>query len=248
MKSISELVEQLGSDDQKAGYQARQELAKMAADASKPNANRSDFATALAAELTATTKSKGGNGKEEEKPKHSAVVKNQIAQFLSIVADDAQVPALASMLTSLETREMARWALDRIPTATAIKTLSSALEQVGPEFRTGVINALGKRSGAEVQAALLRTASDEDVHVRLAAVEALANFPEPSNDEPIATATKSGAPRARARAQRARVRLAETLRNAGKKDAAIAIYKAIVANDADEPQKKAARLALEQLT
>jgi HEAT repeat protein len=247
MKSISELVEQLGSDDQKVAYQARQELAKLSAIASKPDAGQPELANGLAAELTATTKAIR-NGKEQETPKHSAVVKNQLVQYLSILGTDSHVAVLSAALSSLETREMARWALDRIPSEAATKALVSAFEQVGPEFRTGVINALGKRKGAEVQAALLKAASDSEMSVRLAAIEALANFPEPSNDEPIASAAKAGPPRARARANKARVRLAETLRNAGKKDAAVAIYKSIVGNDADEPQKKAARLALEQLT
>jgi HEAT repeat protein len=250
MKSISELVEQLGSNDQVAAYGARQELTRLSAEASKPGSgtSRADVASALAAELTATTKSKRGDGREDVKPKYSSAVRSEIAQLLSAIADDAQVPALASALTQLDNREMARWALDRMPTPAATSALIAALEQVGPEFRTGVINALAKRKGAEVQAALLRAAADEAAGVRLAAIEALANFPEPSNDEPIASAAKNGGSRARARANRARVRLAETLRNAGKKDAAVAIYKAIVANDSDEPQKKAARLALEQLT
>src|SRR5262245_4436138 len=247
MKSISELAEQLGNADPKVAYRARQELAQTTADSGKKGESQAEAANALAAELAAKTKTTR-NGKEEETPKYSATVKNQIAQYLSVVAEDAQVPALASALTSLETREMARWALERIPTAAATAALITALDQVGPEFRVGVVNALGRRKGAEVQAALLKTASDEDIHVRLAAIEALANFPEPSNDEPITAAAKGGPPRARARAHRARVRLAETLRIDGKKDAAIAIYKAIVANDADEPQKKAARLALEQMT
>jgi HEAT repeat protein len=250
MKAITELVEQLGSNDQAMAYRARQELAKITSEASKesPGQGGGEVAVALAAELTATTKTKRGDGREEEKPKCSTAVRNQIAQFLSVVASDAQVPALAGALAGLDTREMARWALDRIPTQIATNSLVSALEQVGPEFRAGVISSLGKRKGPEAQAALLRAASDADIEVRMAAIEALANFAEPSNDEPIATAAKSSSGRMRARANRARVRLAEALKNAGKKEAAIAIYKAIVANDADEPQKKAARMALEQLT
>lgn len=247
MSSISELVAQLGSDDQTKAYQARKGLIEAVSRAAKP-ADQKPVAAELASALTATTKTKGQGGKEEEQPKFSPAVRNQVSQYLAQVADDEQVPALAAALGNLETREMARWALDRIPTEAATKALVAALEQVGPEFRVGVINALGKRKGTDVQAALLRAAGDDDMQVRFAAVEALANLPEPSNDEPIAAATKVGPPRARNRAQKARVRFAETLRLAGKKDAAIAVYKSIIANDADEPQKKAAKMALEQLT
>src|SRR5262249_22797861 len=146
-----------------------------------------------------------------------------------------------------ETRESARWALDRVPTAAATAALVAALDQVGPEFRVGVINALGKRRTPEVQTALHRQAADADEEVRLAAAEALANFAEASNDHAI-VAAGSGSPRSKARAQKARIRLAETLRVAGNKDAAVSIYRAVLADDADKPQKKAAQQALEQLT
>lgn len=250
MNSISELIAQLGGDDQAKVHQTRQNLIDMACKAGRPGnaAGQTEFADAVAAELTATTKTKSKDGKEEERPKNPVRVRNGLCQLLSRVATDSHVPALAAALTDREIREMARWGLDRLPGEASTKALVSALEQVGPEFRVGVINALSKRKGSDVQAALLRATADGDNEVRLAAVEALANFAEPSNDEPIVAATKTGLPRERTRAQKARVRLADSLRLAGKKDAAVAIYKAIMANDADEPQKKAARLALEQLT
>jgi hypothetical protein len=238
MNFVSELVAQLGSDDQVKAYQARQKLADTVARASKP-AEQNELAAALATELTA---------KDKDKPKHSPTARKETLKLLSLAAGDEQVPALVECLKDLELRMQARWALERIPTAAATAALVKALEQVGPEFLTGVVIALGRRTGADVVAALHKAAQDADDEVRLAAIESLANLAERSNDDVIAAATKTGSPRARARAQKARVRLAETLRNAGQKDAAVAIYKAIAANDADEPQKKAARLALEQLT
>ena len=249
MISIPELVAQLGDNDQVKAYRARQALLEAVGKAGGNPQERTAIANALAEELTAKTQNPGQPGKPgEEKPTHSAQVRNQVAQFLGQVAEDAQVPAVVAALQELETREMARWALDRIPTPAATTALIAALDQVGPEFCIGVINALAKRRTPEVVAALHKQAADADAGVRLAAVEALANSPEPSNDQPIVAATKAGSPRQRARAQKARVRLADTLRVAGKKEAAIAIYKAIIANDAAEPQKKAARLALERLT
>lgn len=73
-------------------------------------------------------------------------------------------------------------------------------------------------------------------------------FPEASNDDVIMSAAKHGSARSHSRAQRARVRLAESLQRAGKKAEAVALYKAILSGDNGEPQKKAARRALEQLT
>ena len=167
---------------------------------------------------------------------------------MSQVAGDAQIPQLAAALKDLETREMARWALQRIPSPAATAALIAALSEVGPDFLIGVINALGDRPSPDVNAATLKAASNPDVGVRLAAIEALAKSPELSNDEPIVAVIKTTYGRNRGRAEKARCRLADTLRLAGKKDAAVSVYKAILANDAPEPQKKAARIALEQLT
>ena len=250
MISISETVAQLGDKDQVKAYQARKALLEAVIKAGGNPEERTALATALADELkTLTAKVKTeAQGNRPSDPKPEQQMCSVVSQLLGQVADDAQVPALVAALQEMGTREMSRWALDRIPTPAATTALIEALELVGPEFRVGVINALAKRRSPEIVAALHKQAADADGQVRLAAVEALANFAEPSNDEPIVAGTKAGSPRARARAQKARVRLADTLRVAGKKDAAIAIYKAIIANDADEPQKKAARLALERLT
>ena len=93
--------------------------------------------------------------------------------------------------------------------------------------------------------ALVGTADGE---VQLAAAEGLANFPNAANDGAISAAAKAAGPRAKTRVDKARVRLAETLRNAGDKSAARRIYESIRAGDAAPPQKRAANIGLEALT
>jgi len=78
----------------------------------------------------------------------------------------------------------------------------------------------------------------------MAVLEALADIPDPAHDAVIEKATRREAGPERARAHIARARLAETLRAAGNRDAALRVYRAIQASDAPEPQKKAARLAV----
>ncbi len=108
-----------------------------------------------------------------------------------------------------------------------------------------MINALARVKAAGAVSRLRElAASDTEPQVRIAAVEALAGFADPASDPVIAKAAESECPRARARAWKARVRLAETLRLAGRKDAAIRIYKAVASGEGDAAQKKAAELAL----
>ena len=251
MASIKELAKQLGGD-QEAAYRAYKALEQIVTRASAPGNDRERAAAAadLAAELHARgepKKDKKGN----ETPGdliHSSRTRNKIARLLSYVAGAGQVPALTKLLGDLEVREMARFALDRDASAEATEALIKALdEQVGPEFRVGVVNALSKRTGANVLKALKQAAQDEDRPVRIAAVEALSGFPDPAHDPLIAKATQADCTRCRARAHKARVRLAETLSKAGKKAAARRIYNAIQSSDADDPQKKAAEIGLKAI-
>ena len=229
-------------------YQARREIARAVDKATQPGepSRREALAVALAAELTAKSDS-GGTDETQQQAKHSATVRNVLCQFLGQIATDDQVPALVVALGDLETREMARCALERIPAVGASKALSEALEQVGPEFRIGVVNALARQRWLHANTALRRAAQDPDTEVRMAAIRGLANFPEASNGKLIVAATKTGSRSDRARAQKARVRLAQTLRRAGLKEPAITIFRSILADEMEGPWKTAARLTLEQL-
>ena len=93
---------------------------------------------------------------------------------------------------------------------------------------------MAKRKGERVAAALRKAADDPQPEVRLAALYALAEFPDAAHDAILE----------RSKAHVARLRLAETLRASGDKQASARICKAILASDAPEPQKKAVRLAI----
>jgi len=249
MPEIKELVKQLGKD-QETAYKANYALLQMVTRASAPDvvsqARRGEVAGQLAAELNAKTKPKKNKKGKEVPPElvHSAVVRSAICRLLAYVGGAGEVPALVEALGDLEVREMARLALDGNRSEEATAALVQAVEAIGPEFRVGAINALGRRKGPNVVAALRKAAEDDDPEAALAAVEALANFADPSVDAVIAKAAGAKCAKARARANKARVRLAETLRKAGNKAAARAIYKAIAASDADQVQKRAAETGL----
>lgn len=246
MASIEKMVSQLGEKEQVIAFYSYQELLHIANRASGPGneSTREAVAAELARELIASVP--GGTDQRGNtlppRPKHSAAIRNKVARLLSYVAGEKEVAALEKALGDLEIREMARFALETNTTDASTRALIAALDLVGPIFRVGVVNSLGKRKGPEVVAALQKAAADPEL--RIAAVEALSNFADPSSDAIIAQASESVSPQDRTRAQVARVRLAYTLRQSGNDAAAARVYEAIKASEAAPAQKKAAVMGL----
>lgn len=242
MATISELAAQLGSDDQTAAFKAKQALNQAVWH------TRDADAGAVAKEIAAEYGAKA-EGKDE--PKYSPKVRSELAQALSLIGSDAEVPALDAAAKASPDREMARWSLDRIPSATStVALILAARSDVGTEFRVGAISSLGKRTGApiDVNTALKELAADKELEVRIAALEALANLGDAASDALLAEAIAKGGPdRATSRLVKARIRLGDALLRAGKKDEAKSVFQAIYAGAADEPQKKAAERALTEI-
>lgn len=254
MLSLEQVIDQLGSSDQVKAYQARQALHQRCAEAGAAGreAQRRELAAALAAAIQATRPSSDPKKPAEQTPLRSASVRGQLARALASVGGEPEVPALRAALKDFDVREMARWALDRMTCQGATDALVEAATQgVGVEFRVGAINALGKRNGSSVTAALRQCAADADYDVRLAAIEALANHPDPAHDEVISGVSPAGpsgsGKRVGKRVARARIRLADKLARAGQKDAARKIFQAVAESKADDAQKKAARVAIAEL-
>jgi HEAT repeat protein len=252
MDTVAQISEQLGSSDQTAAFKARRALAVRAAAAGTPG--KEAERTALAAELAGCLVAKadaGDDKKKEPTARYSVAARNALCRALADVGGDAEVPALVQTLNDFDVREMARFALDRIPTAGATKALAEADDKlVGEEFRVGVTNALGKRRDAAAVEALKKATSDTSTEIRLAAAEGLALQPEASGDAAIVEVRKQlgpSSPRATKRMDIARLQLAATLAKAGQKDAARNIYQGLASDGADEAQKKAAKTALEHL-
>jgi hypothetical protein len=82
---------------------------------------------------------------------------------------------------------------------------------------------------------LIKAADDPQPEVRMAALETLADWPDPAHDALIERGTCSGFAEERRRAHIARVRLAAALAACGDEPGAARIYKAILASDAEEP-------------
>ncbi len=246
---ITQWIRQMGSPDQVVAYFAYQSLLEAVLHAGGPgqDALQADLAQALGEPLVALSSQKAraqaaasesGNvflaaaARQTVPYQYPARVRVGLARLLGHMPHEAAAPYLAKALEDPEAREMARCSLELHPSERATEALIAALDAAGTLFRTGVVNSVSKRKGPAVAAALRKAAEDRQPEVRTAALYALADVPDPANDSLLATLPV------------ARARLAETLRAAGKRADSDRIYKSILASDAPEPQKKAARLAL----
>jgi len=257
--AVTQWIRQMAEGDQVIAYNAYQCLQEEVLHAAP--AEQAALAAALGEALTATVRPGQGAGsrgaasfrnnpvltsvsKETAEPLHPARVRCGLARLLGYLPSEPAVPFLAAALKDLEAREAARQALESHPSESATSALIAALDSAGPTFCAGVIHSLAKRRGDAAAAALRKAAEDRQPEVRVAALLALADFPEPAHDAILEKAAKAASNQERDVAHVARARLARSLVAAGNKPAAERISRAILASDAREPQKKAARLAL----
>jgi hypothetical protein len=254
--NIKRIARHLESDNQIKAYQARQALAKLEADlgAATMDKERAKACEQIVEILTAqidVIDPKKPKDKPKKEPKYAAESRNLLIRALATLGRDTEVSALETALDDFETREMARWSLDRMTCERASEVLAeAATKKVGDEFRIGVINSLGRKPTDDtIIAALKKCHVDNELEVRLAAVEALANHGDASFDALIAAVGKPPKnaainPRTKLRISKARMRLAEQLAKAGDKESARKIYQQLAADGAEGAQKKAADLAL----
>ena len=106
-------------------------------------------------------------------PKATLAAKRFVCQWLPLVASDAQVPVLATMLETAETADMARRALQAVPGEASAKALRQALGSAKGKTLVGVVNSLGVRRDAEAAAALADLLGGRDQDVAVAAAIAL---------------------------------------------------------------------------
>ncbi len=247
--SVKEWIAQLADDKPAEAFKAyrRIEIAATRATAPGKESDRAEIAGVLAAELNAMNepgKDKKGNEKPPE-PKYPPQVRGKICQLLAYVGGGKEVSALVKAMETLEIRETARCSLDANTSEEAADALVKALDEIGAEFRLGVVNSLGKRGGPKAIDALRKAAADDkDPAVRIAAVEALAGIPDAAHADVVLKAAQCAQSCSATRAWKAAVRLAESLRKAGMKSQAADLYRKVEA-EGPEPQKAAAKIGLE---
>jgi hypothetical protein len=262
--AVRQWIGQMGDRDQVVAFFAYQSLQEEVFRAGGPGdpAEQNALAAVLGEALTALAKP-GQAGREGASFRNNAFlmaaaqqsvqlyyparVRTGLARLLGYLPVEAAVPYLERALGDLEVRETARQALENNPSERATDALVAALDAPGPEFCAGVVNSLARRKGEKVKSVLRKAATDQQAEVRTAAWLALADFPDPVHDAVLENVIRNAPAEERRVAHIGRVRLAETLRSAGSRSAAERIYRAVLAGDAPEPHKKAARLALQKL-
>jgi HEAT repeat protein len=108
-------------------------------------------------------------------------------------------------------RETARRALEANPHVNAKRALREAFRTARGTLRIGIIRSLGVRRDILATGLLLEAAGDEDVEVKLAAIEALASIGEISAVQVLESALTRLEGPALARAERAYLRLGDSL-------------------------------------
>jgi HEAT repeat protein len=96
-----------------------------------------------------------------------------ICRKLSIIGTEESVPTLAAMLTSPDTSDMARYALERIPGSAVDEALRKALNRTRGNARIGIINSLGQRGNPGVLGILTKLITYSDKEIAVAAISAI---------------------------------------------------------------------------
>jgi HEAT repeat protein len=165
--------------------------------------------------------------------------KDVVCRHLSLVGSADAVPALAELLTNSELSQMGRYALERIPDPAASVALREALPKAEGVLKVGVINSLGVRRDADSTPLLVALLENSDQQIAAAAVAALGAIGSADAAKALSDVQKKATGQLQAAVADARLCCAERMLAAGQKLEAMAIYKALNAED----QPKHVRLA-----
>ena len=167
---------------------------------------------------------------------YPATVRNCALKFLGLAGGSESVPGLSRLLEEAEAREMARWALERIPGEASCTALTDAIAAAADtRFRCALIKTVGAKKCARAVPVLIKEAKSSDAEVRMEAVDALARTGELAAEPPIAGALKSDTARERNRAFDAYLRLADA-QLPKQREAALKVYERaleLAANDGE---------------
>ncbi len=198
---LGEILPGLASTDSAQIDGAWRALERACFEAGRPGAEneRKALSLAIAAKLGADV------------PESARVI---FLRALEIVGKGEAVPALAKLIAPgnpSSIREGARRALDTNPHVNAKKALRHALGQAEGSLRVGVIHSLGVRRDFLATGDLIGIAEDSDLAAKLAAVEALAEIGDVSAVPVVEEALSNLKGPELAVAQRAYLRLADSL-------------------------------------
>ena len=160
------------------------------------------------------------------------------------IGGDAEVPALAALLTNEKLTDPARYALERIPGEAATSALIAAAAQTEGEVLAGIVAGLGRRGDDAAVPVLAELAVSENVKVGETAVSALAALGSSAACDALIH-LRSSAPQARLDAvAHALLEAAEGCLAAGNSEKAQQVYQSLLDSETPVPVHTAAFLAL----
>ena len=145
---------------------------------------------------------------------------------LSLIGTEASVPVLAGML---DTSDMARYALTRIPGPGVDHALRKALDKSSGNVKIGIINSLGQRRNSKSVSVLRPLLSSSDSGLAEAAAAALADIADGPALDALGAARGRAAGPWRQRFSEAYLRCADRVAAQGNKGLAIQVYKQLTA-------------------
>jgi HEAT repeat protein len=165
--------------------------------------------------------------------------KDVVCRQLSLIGSADAVPALAELLPNKDLSPMGRYALERIPDPAASAALREALSKTDGLLKVGVINSLGVRRDTDSMPLLIGLLENSDQQVAAAAIAALGAMGTADAAKALNEVQSKAKDQLKAAVADARLCCAERMLAAGQKVEALAIYKALNAED----QPKHVRLA-----
>jgi HEAT repeat protein len=217
-KVLDSLMPAMGSDNAAERSKPQQTFQGLCWHAGRPGADaeRAAVCKVIAARLA------------KDMPKPACVF---LLSQLERIGTAESVNAAAALLADKDAlvRESARRALQNNPAPEAANTLRAALGKAdSPEWRVGLINALGARRDEASLKVLIQQAGTDDEAVRTAAVEALARIGDKSAADVVTAAMSKGSDRAKGIATDAYLLLADRLCEKGDKATALPMYKKLL--------------------
>ena len=174
--------------------------------------------------------------------------KDFVCRKLALIGTAQSVPALAELLANEELGHMARYALERIPGPEAGKALREALPKATGRNKTGLIDSLGVRRDGAGTARLAALLNSAEAQVAAAAAIALGEIGS-SEAAKVLEGYRRRAPKEfRNAAADASLVCAQRLLLCGKRDEALAILKALGAQEQPAHVRLAAKRALSAAT
>ncbi len=166
-----------------------------------------------------------------DNPKATLDARRFVCRWMPLVAGDQHVPVLPRLLQEEETFEIARQALAEIPGEASAKVLRDALREAQGEALIGLMGAVGARRDEKGVGLIAEHLDSKDAAVTVAAADALGHIGTIEAADVLARAAKQAEGEWADRLRGARLRCAQRLADADRREEALAITRKIFAAD-----------------